>query len=259
MVQLAWIRGITPAPTPVWLDMDGKYFAEVGYIATMPAGYEGNLKVMNDLQDAETAKAVRNIAHSFLKPEAKAPVLFDHVKLFDADKGVKFAAYALPTLMGDLKHYIRDYSTALRPPRSSSELSVKLRHAESELSAKLGRYPTTAETAQYVGVSLERALEALETNSALQFMALDGMENQEGDVMESLLGTEDNGYNEVLNHETVKAVLAGLPEEDRRIVVGRYLYGRTQADIAAELGVTQMTVSRMERRILDSLKKKHGA
>ena len=156
---------------------------------------------------------------------------------FDADKGVKFAAYALPTLMGDLKHYIRDYSSALRPPRSSSELSVKLRHAENELSAKLGRYPTTAETAQYVGVSLERALEALETNSALQFMALDGMENQEGDVMESLLGTEDSGYNEVLNRETVKAVLSGLSDEDRRIVVGRYLYGRTQADIAEELGV----------------------
>jgi len=115
MVQLAWIRGITPAPTPVWLDMDGKYFAEVGYIATMPAGYEGNLKVMNDLQDAETAKAVRNIAHSFLKPEAKAPVLFDHVKLFDADKGVFLEDRAVLAIDGKVKS-IADGGSITPPP-----------------------------------------------------------------------------------------------------------------------------------------------
>src|SRR5256885_11872400 len=84
-VQLAWIRGISPSPTPIWLDTDGHYFAEVGVISTMPAGYEQNMKAMNDFQDAETAKAVRDIAHGFLKPEAKAPVLFDHVELFTDD------------------------------------------------------------------------------------------------------------------------------------------------------------------------------
>ncbi|MEO5611890.1 MAG: amidohydrolase family protein [Sphingomicrobium sp.] len=87
-VQLAWIRGMLPSPTPIWLDSEGRYFAEVGAISTMPAGYEGNLKAMNDFQDAATANAVRDIAHRFLKAEAKAPVLFDHVRLFDADKGV---------------------------------------------------------------------------------------------------------------------------------------------------------------------------
>src|SRR5215210_6935494 len=65
-VQLAWIRGLLPSPTPLWLDSNGRYFAEVGAISTMPAGYEGNLKAMNDFQDAETAKAVRDIAHRFL-------------------------------------------------------------------------------------------------------------------------------------------------------------------------------------------------
>ncbi len=90
-VQLAWLRGILPTPTPIWLDSKGNYFAEVGYIATMPAGYEGNLKAMNDFQDAETAKAVRNVSHRFLDPANKAPVLFDNVQLFDADGG-KFVA-----------------------------------------------------------------------------------------------------------------------------------------------------------------------
>lgn len=180
------------------------------------------------------------------------------IERFDAGKGVKFAAFALPTLLGDLKHYIRDYSTAMRPPRSAGELAAKLRRAETELAAQLGRYPTTAETAEYVGVSVERALEALETASSLQFMMLDGAENQDGEAMESILGAEDSGYEAVVNRETVRAVLEGLNETDRRLVICRYLHGMTQAEIAREMGITQMTVSRMERRILDTLKKRHG-
>ncbi|GAA4715372.1 amidohydrolase family protein [Sphingomonas lutea] len=87
-VQLAWIRGLGPSPSPVWLDSDGKFFANVSYISTFPAGYESNNKAMNDLQDAETAKAVRAIAHRFRDPANRAPVLFDNVRLFDADKGI---------------------------------------------------------------------------------------------------------------------------------------------------------------------------
>ncbi len=180
------------------------------------------------------------------------------IERYDSGKGVKFAAFALPTLMGDLKHYIRDFSTAMRPPRSAGELAAKLRRAETELATQLGRYPTTAETADYVGVSLERALEALETASSLQFMMLDGAENQDGEAMESILGSEDSGYEEVVTRETVRAVLEGLNETDRKLVMCRYIYGMTQAEIAREMGITQMTVSRMERRILDTLKKKHG-
>lgn len=180
------------------------------------------------------------------------------IERFDPDKGVKFAAYALPTLLGDLKHYIRDYASAMRPPRSAGELAAKLRRAETELAAALGRYPTTEETAEYVGVSVERALEALETSNSLQFMMIDGTENQDGEVMETMLGSEDAGYEGVVNRETVRAILECLNDTDRRVVICRYLHGMTQADIAREMGITQMTVSRMERRILDTLKKKHG-
>ena len=100
-VQLAWLRGIAPSPTPVWLNADGKFFASVSYISTMPAGYEGNLKAMLDFQDAETAKAVRDIAHRFRSAEAHGPVLFDNVRLFDADKGVFLENQAV--LAGDGK------------------------------------------------------------------------------------------------------------------------------------------------------------
>jgi hypothetical protein len=87
-VQLAWVRGLAPSPIAYWLDTDGKYFGEASYVSTLPAGYEGNIRAMLDFQDAETAKAVRDIAHRFRNDGARAPVLFDNVRLFDADKGL---------------------------------------------------------------------------------------------------------------------------------------------------------------------------
>jgi hypothetical protein len=102
-VQLAWIRGLAPSPTPIWLDSDGKYFAEVSFISTMPAGFEGNVRAMLDFQDKETAKAVRSIARQFLTGEARAPVLFDNVRLFDADKGTFVDNQAVLAIDGKVK------------------------------------------------------------------------------------------------------------------------------------------------------------
>ena len=89
-VQLAFVRGVLAAPVPVWLDDKGKYFAEVSHLSYFPAGYESpaNMKAMREAQEAATAAEVKAIAHRFLTTEAKAPVLFDNVQLFDADKGV---------------------------------------------------------------------------------------------------------------------------------------------------------------------------
>lgn len=94
-VQLAFISGIMPSPVPVWLDENKRYFGEVSYISLLPAGYEGALRQLRDAQDAATAEAVEGIAKRFLDPSAKAPVLFDNVQLFDADKGVFLAGKAV--------------------------------------------------------------------------------------------------------------------------------------------------------------------
>lgn len=94
-VQLAFISGILPAPVPVWLDENKRYFAEISYISLLPAGYEGALRQLRDAQDAATAEAVAGIAKRFLDPAAKAPVLFDNVQLFDADKGTFLANKAV--------------------------------------------------------------------------------------------------------------------------------------------------------------------
>ncbi len=176
---------------------------------------------------------------------------------FDVGKGVRFGAFALPTVIGDIKHYIRDFSATMRMPRTSSELAGKLRRAEGELVIKLGRYPTTQELADAVSVPVDKALEALEAASSLQFMSIDGTDNQDGEQMESLFGMEDSGYEAVISRETVHAMLRSLCDEDRKVLVDRYIHGKTQAELAREMGVTQMTISRIERKIIDSLRSKH--
>jgi len=86
-VQLAFVSGILPSPYPVWLDENKRYFADISFISVIPAGYEGALKQLRNTQEKATAEAVAGIAKRFLAPAAKAPVLFDNVQLFDADKG----------------------------------------------------------------------------------------------------------------------------------------------------------------------------
>ena len=100
-VKLAFVRGILSSPYPVWIDEQNKYFGDAGWISVLPAGFEGNAKAMRDLQEATTAAEVKGIANRFLKAEAKAPVLFDNVRLFDADKGVFVENQAV--LVGDGK------------------------------------------------------------------------------------------------------------------------------------------------------------
>ena len=94
-VQLAFVSGILPSPYPVWLDENKRYFADISFISVIPAGYEGALRQLRDAQEAATAAEVADIAKRFLAPAAKAPVLFDNVQLFDADKGAFLANRAV--------------------------------------------------------------------------------------------------------------------------------------------------------------------
>ncbi len=94
-VQLAFVRGVLATPFPVWLDENKRYFGDVGHLSTIPEGYEGALKQLRNAQEAATAAEVKKVAAQFLTPAAKAPVLFDNVQLFDADKGVFVANQAV--------------------------------------------------------------------------------------------------------------------------------------------------------------------
>jgi hypothetical protein len=113
-VKLAFMRGILSSPVPVWLDENNKYFADVGWITIIPAGFEGSAKAMRDAQDAATAAEVKTVARRFLTEEARGPVLFDHVRLFDADKGVFVEDQAVLAADGKVKAIVAGGS--MTPP-----------------------------------------------------------------------------------------------------------------------------------------------
>jgi len=116
LVKLAFVRGVLSSPFPVWLDEQGKYFADIGWISVVPAGFEASAKSMRDVQEAATAAEVKAVAHRFLTAEAKAPVLFDNVRLFDADKGVFLENQAV--LAGDGKIKAIVPAGSMTPPPS---------------------------------------------------------------------------------------------------------------------------------------------
>ena len=124
-VKLAFLRGILSSPVPVWLDEHNKYFADIGWISVMPAGFEAtaNAKAMRDLQEAATATEVKSIASRFLTAEARAPVLFDNVRLFDADKGVFLDNQAVLAADGKIKAIVR--AGSMTPPPNTRVIDGK--------------------------------------------------------------------------------------------------------------------------------------
>ncbi|HVM38458.1 MAG TPA: amidohydrolase family protein [Sphingomicrobium sp.] len=112
-VQLAWLRGVLSSPVPVWLDEKRRYFASIGGISTIPAGYESAVRPMREAQEAATAAEVKEIAARFLTPAARAPVLFDNVRMFDADNGRFLANRAVLARDGKIAAVGRAGSIAL--------------------------------------------------------------------------------------------------------------------------------------------------
>ena len=119
-VQLAFVSGILPSPYPVWLDENKRHFADISFISVIPAGYEGALKQLRDAQEKATAAAVAGVAKRFLTPAAKAPVLFDNVRLFDADKGEFLTARAV--LAQDGKIAAIGAAGSLKAPASAQRI-----------------------------------------------------------------------------------------------------------------------------------------
>ncbi len=181
--------------------------------------------------------------------------LIKAVDRFDVDRGVEFSSYAVPTIVGEIRRHFRDKAWAMHVPRRLKELSVRLSRVLDELTTELGRSPTVAELAKAAGVDEEDVIDALDSAQAYSTRSLQAPFDDEGD--ESLtdrLGVEERGYDDVEEGSLVDAGLEALDERERRIVELRFFDEMTQSQIAAELGISQMHVSRLLRRALGSMR-----
>jgi RNA polymerase sigma-B factor len=181
--------------------------------------------------------------------------LIKSIDRFDLERGVEFSTYATPTIVGEVMRHFRDKGWAIRVPRRLQEMKLALTKATSELSQKNGRAPTVAELAKHLELSEEEVLEGLESSNAYSAISLDAPDlDDESSAMSETLGQTDAALEGVEYRESLKPLLEALPPREKRILLLRFFANMTQSQIAAELGISQMHVSRLITRTLVSLR-----
>jgi RNA polymerase sigma-B factor len=179
------------------------------------------------------------------------------VDRFDPTRGVAFSSFAVPTILGELKRYFRDVGWAVHVPRGIQERVLEVNRAVSELSRSLGRSPTPAELASATEFTLEEVLEAMEAATAYDSVPLEAPASADeagASAFVERLGEEDPGYELAEYSASLGPELHELPERDRRVLYLRFVEDLTQSEIAEQIGVSQMHVSRIIRGALAKLR-----
>lgn len=183
--------------------------------------------------------------------------LIKSVDRFDPERGVEFSTYATPTVVGEIKRHFRDKGWAVRVPRRLQELRLSLTTATAELSQLHGRSPTVHELAEKLAISEEEVLEGLESANAYSTLSLDVPDtDDESPAVADTLGAEDEALEGVEYRESLKPLLEDLPPREKRILLLRFFGNMTQSQIAQEVGISQMHVSRLLARTLAQLREK---
>ncbi len=180
--------------------------------------------------------------------------LIKAVDRFDVTRGVEFTSYGVPTIVGEIRRHFRDKAWAMHVPRRIKELSVRLSRVLDELTTTLGRSPTIAEIAEAAAVDEEDVIDALDASHAYATRSLDAP-SAGGDPFAEGLAGADPGFDGVEDRWVLSAGLEALDARARRIVELRFFEERTQSQIAAELGISQMHVSRLLRDAMQRMRR----
>jgi RNA polymerase sigma-B factor len=168
-------------------------------------------------------------------------------KRFDPTRGVSFAQYAYPCILGELKKHFRDSAWSLHLTRRMQELHLQVNKASAALTQELGRTPTTADLAEHLGLSEEEIVEGLNCAAAYQTRSLESPASSDGTTAElgQLIGKTDDRLESVPDRYALRKHLKELPEREQRILHLRFFRDLTQGQIAEKLGISQMHVSRL--------------
>ena len=176
---------------------------------------------------------------------------------FDPARTTAFSSYAVPTMVGELKRYFRDFGWAVHVPRGMQERTVAVQSTVTRLSKELGRSPSATEVGEILDLNEEQVLEALEAALAYDALSLEaprpGGDEPADSAFADTLGEEDERFELVELGVTIAPALRSLPERERRILQMRFVDDMTQSEIAARIGVSQMHISRLIRRSLARL------
>jgi RNA polymerase sigma-B factor len=186
--------------------------------------------------------------------------LIKAIDRFDPGRKLEFSTSATPTILGEIKRHFRDTGWLIHVPRRAQEMQTTLNAARDDLSQELGRAPTVAELAARIEVDEDIVLEALDAARAYSGVPLDVLAAPGETVPEHpMLGALDEGYEQVEQRAVLRDVIGKLPETEREILLLRFIANKTQTEIAAIVGVSQMQVSRLVARGLKRLRESLGA
>jgi len=178
--------------------------------------------------------------------------LIKAVDRFSLEKGVKFVSFATPTILGEIKRFFRDKSAAIKIPRRLYEARQGLNIAKDELTQKLNRVPRADEISAYMGISVEMVLEIIEAGSSNIIKSLDQSVYRDNDSdFGDTLGYDEKTYEKIENRDFIIKTLENFGEVEREFITLRYIQNLTQKQIAEKFKVSQMYISRMEKKILD--------
>ena len=182
------------------------------------------------------------------------------IERYDIEKGFEFSSFATPTIVGEIKKYFRDKVWTLRVPRRVQELSKKVSEAKIILEQQNKRHPKVKEIAEYIECTEEEVLESMEASYGYQPVSLDATTNNDSEENISLLdkiADEEDNFNNIEYKDFLEKFVATLNELEEKIFKGRFYLEKTQSALAQEFGISQMTISRLERKIVEKLKKEY--
>ena len=204
--------------------------------------------------------ARRYTGHSEPREDIEQAAMLGLVKAinrYDPAHGARFIAFAMPTMIGEVKRHFRDHTWAMRMPRRLQELRLALRTARQDFIHENGRPPTVPEICALLGITEEEAIETLGAADAYQTISLDvpASEGDDSASLGELIGNDDPQLQTVLDRNALRPMLENLPERERTILLHRFYGNKTQAEIADLLGISQMHVSRLISRTLTELRR----
>lgn len=182
--------------------------------------------------------------------------LLKALERYDITRGYKFSSFATPTIVGEIKNYFRDKSRLIRLPRKESEYIREIENAKTHLSNQLGRSPTPDDIGEYLGITSEQVLELMESSYSTKTASLDFYIDSEGETdLMAVIGREEKDYGLIEDRDFIQRIMSTLNEQERKVITERFYKGRSQREISEEMGVSQMYISRMERRILERFRR----
>jgi RNA polymerase sigma-B factor len=184
--------------------------------------------------------------------------LINAIDRFDSSRGLKFATFATPTIIGEIRRYFRDKAWRLKVPRRLQDLNQVAAKAQEALSSRLGRPPTVQEVALAIGASEEETLEAMELGNAYDTISLDSQMPNDGEAapmaLADFLGAEDDAIEALSSYCDLDEALDSLDTREKTIIVCRFLNNMSQTEVAKRLNISQMHVSRLQKRALRKLR-----